>query len=51
MVLTDVRLEQFLLLRFTMLNHDTTYMTMCVRRIFKMVHERNEEAGNKASKR
>lgn len=24
---------------------------MCVRRIFKMVHKRNEEAGNEASKR
>lgn len=36
--------------RFTMLHH-STYMAMCVRRIFKMVHKRNEEAGNEASKR
>lgn len=34
-----------------MLHHESTYMAMRVRRIFKMVHERNEEAGNEASKR
>lgn len=44
-------LKQFLLLRPTDVHHETTYMAMCVRRIFKMVHERNEEAGNEASKR
>lgn len=30
---------------------DTTYLAMCVCRIFKMVHKRNEEAGNEASER
>lgn len=34
-----------------MLHHETTYMAVCVRRIFKMVHQRNEEAGNEASER
>lgn len=42
-VFTDVRLF--------MLHQEITYMAMCVRRFFKMVHERNEEAGNEASKR
>lgn len=34
-----------------MLHHETTYVAMCVGRIFKVVDERDEDAGNEASKR
>lgn len=34
-----------------MLHDETTYMAMCVGRIFKMVREGKEDAGNEASQR